>query len=89
MDTTSPADFKGFYRSLDMASRERFASIADTTTTYIEVHLVYGRRIPRPKSMEKIFDACQQMGASFSKADLLDFFYAGQHSANQQEQATA
>jgi hypothetical protein len=77
MDTTKPADFRGFYRSLDADAKTRFAAAAGTSPKYIEVHLVYARRMPRPDSMERIFAACKAFGATFDMAQLIAFFYEG------------
>jgi hypothetical protein len=76
MDTTNTADFRSFYRSLDADARTRFAKAAGTTPKYIEVHLVYARRIPRPDKMEQLFAACQAFGATFEIGQLIAFFYA-------------
>ncbi|MGF6837020.1 hypothetical protein QF001_000887 [Paraburkholderia youngii] len=76
MHTTNPADFRSFYRSLDADAKRRFADAAGTTPKYIEVHLVYARRIPRPDKMEQLFAACQAFGAPFDLGQLIAFFYA-------------
>jgi len=65
MDTIEPADFKGFYRSLDAESKKRFAASAKTTT----------RKIPGPTRMERLYSTCVEFGASFTKAQLIAFFY--------------
>jgi hypothetical protein len=75
MDTNEPADFKSFYRSLDAESKKRFAVAAKTTTGNIEAHWVYARKIPGPTRMERLFSACLQFGANFTKAELIAFFY--------------
>ncbi|TCK39677.1 hypothetical protein B0G84_5017 [Paraburkholderia sp. BL8N3] len=75
MNTTRPADFKGFYRSLDAEARKRFADSAKTTTGNIEAHWVYARKIPGPTRMERLYAACLEFGASFSKPELIAFFY--------------
>ncbi|WP_186215893.1 hypothetical protein [Burkholderia gladioli] len=75
MDKTCIPDLKTFYRSLSAADKKLFATAADTTTDYIETHLVYARKIPRPESMERLVEACEQFGAPFDKAALLLFFY--------------
>jgi hypothetical protein len=73
--TTLPADFKSFYRSLDRDQKVTFAAEAGTSTRYIETHLVYARKIPGPTRMEKLYAACVQFGATFTKAQLIAFFY--------------
>jgi len=76
MDTTTCAqDFKSFYRSLPPERREAFAQAANTTTVYIETHLVYARKVPRKASMDALWGACRQFGAAFSREELLAFFY--------------
>jgi len=75
MDTIEPADFKGFYRSLDAESKKRFAASAKTTTGNIETHWVYARKIPGPTRMERLYSTCVEFGASFTKAQLIAFFY--------------
>lgn len=75
MDTTEPADFKSFYRSLDADAKKRFASSAKTTTGNIEAHWVYARKIPGPTRMERLYAACIEFGADFTKAQLIAFFY--------------
>jgi hypothetical protein len=72
---TKPADFKGFYRSLDAESKKRFAAAAKTTTGNIETHWVYARKIPGPTRMERLYVACVDFGANFTKAQLIAFFY--------------
>lgn len=75
MNTTEPADFKGFYRSLDAQAKKRFAESAKTTTGNIETHWVYARKIPNPTRMERLYVACLEFGANFTKAQLIAFFY--------------
>jgi hypothetical protein len=73
--TPRPSDFKALYRSLTKEQRVKFAEEAGTTTRYIDTHLVDARKIPGPKLMERLYVACVQSGARFSKADLVSFFY--------------
>ncbi|HDR9497618.1 TPA: hypothetical protein QDC06_000820 [Burkholderia cepacia] len=75
MDKTRTPDLKAFYRSLSASDKKLFAAAADTTTDYIEAHLVYARKVPRPDAMERLASACKQFGAPFDKAALLLFFY--------------
>lgn len=70
-----PYDFKAFYHTLGSEERERFANAAATTTNYIECHLVYARKTPRPARMNMLYAACVEFGARFSHEDLLKFFY--------------
>ncbi|MBV8158294.1 MAG: hypothetical protein JO278_11590 [Dyella sp.] len=76
--TPCAQDFKSFYRSLSIERREAFALAANTTTVYIETHLVYARKIPRRASMDALWQACVEFGASFTREELLAFFFAGQ-----------
>lgn len=78
--TPCAQDFKSFYRSLSVDRREAFAAAANTTTVYIETHLVYARKIPRRASMDALWQACADFGAVFTREDLLAFFFAGQQS---------
>lgn len=75
MDTIEPADFKAFYRSLDADSRRRFAAAAKTTVGHIDAHWQYARKIPNPTRMERLYAACVQFGANFTKSQLIAFFY--------------
>lgn len=75
MATTEPADFKAFYRSLDADAKRRFAAAAQTTVGHIETHWQYARKIPNPTRMERLYAACVQFGATFTKAELIAFFY--------------
>lgn len=77
MDTTTCAhDLKTFYRSLSPDRKEAFARAANTTTVYIETHLVYARKVPRKASMDALWKACQEFGAPFSREELIGFFFA-------------
>ena len=53
-------DFKEFYFSLSKAQRQSFAQKAGTTVRYIECHLVYARRVPRPKLMNGLVTASRK-----------------------------
>ncbi|MGE8451751.1 MAG: hypothetical protein ACN6OP_14225 [Pseudomonadales bacterium] len=75
---TCAQDLKSFYRSLPVEQREAFAKAANTTTVYIETHLVYARKIPRKAGMDALWVACSKFGACFSRQDLLAFFYERQ-----------
>jgi hypothetical protein len=75
MDPIEPADFKGFYRSLDAESKKRFAASAKTTIGNIETHWVYARKIPGPTRMERLYATCVEFGAQFTKAQIIAFFY--------------
>jgi len=89
MDKKTQVDFKGFYHSLDQASRERFAVAAGTSAKYVEAHLIRGSRVPRPKLMAKLFVACQEFNAPFTSAELMTFFYQHEQKLSCTEQAVA
>lgn len=63
---------KAFYQSLDPKSKARYAKAAGTTTGYIECHLLYARKVPRPVLLRKL--ALASNGA-LKFEDLLEFFY--------------
>ncbi|MBN3270147.1 hypothetical protein CUR95_24105 [Bordetella bronchiseptica] len=76
MDTPNPpTDFKAFYLALPADARAKFALRAGTTVAYIETHLLYARKIPRKKSMDRLWVACDEFGANFDQPDLLAFFF--------------
>jgi len=65
-------DFKLYYRQLDREQRKAFANRAQTSTRYIENHLMFRRRIPRPDMLERLAAASQ---GKVSYGDLVTFFY--------------
>lgn len=68
-------DLKTFYQGLSGDQRKRFAEIAGTSTAYIEVHLLPGRKMPRPRLIEKLGAACVELGGAITQEELLAFFY--------------
>jgi len=68
-------DFKTFYRSLSAEDRARFAELAGTSAKYIDVHLMFRRKMPKAALMQGLADACAAFNAPISKADILAFFY--------------
>ncbi|MGQ7937334.1 hypothetical protein [Paraburkholderia sp. D1E] len=68
-------DLKTFYQGLSGDQRKRFAAIAGTSTAYIEVHLLPRRKMPRPRLIENLGNACAALGGAISQEDLLAFFY--------------
>jgi len=78
MKTPTCADFKSFYRSLATEDKAKFAACAGTSKEYIEVHLVYARRMPRKDKMDALHAACLKFGAKFTKQALIAFFYEEQ-----------
>jgi hypothetical protein len=76
-DTTvaSASDFKALYTSLNADQRKNFAEIAGTSRRYIECHLLYARKLPGAPLMQRLWEACEAYNASFTRGDLLKFFY--------------
>ncbi|VVE10073.1 hypothetical protein [Pandoraea commovens] len=68
-------DFKTYYQGLSQDERKKFATHANTSTAYIEVHLLPRRKIPKPPLLDGLASACLAMGADITKGDLLAFFY--------------
>jgi hypothetical protein len=81
-------NFKSFYQSLAADDRARFAEIAGTTTRYIEIHLVTRRKIPKPRLIASLAQACVQFGAVITEPDLLSFFYRVPEKPAPAEEAT-
>jgi hypothetical protein len=77
-DEQGPADFKAFFFGLDRAEHEALAQRAGYTAEYIRVHLTAppGRRkVPKKGGIGRLFIACVELGASFSKSQLVAYFY--------------
>lgn len=68
-------DFKKFFQGLDESAQEKFALEANTTVGYIKTHLIYGRKIPKPKLFNRLVSACEKFNANITRSDLFDFFY--------------
>jgi hypothetical protein len=78
MNTAKPKpSFKAFYLALSSDDRAKFAKRACTTVAYIETHLLYARKVPRKGTMDALWKASQEFGASFDHGELLGFFYGG------------
>ncbi|WP_429497072.1 hypothetical protein ACQUFY_10895 [Robbsia andropogonis] len=71
--------FRNFYLALTKEQREAFAVLAGTTEKYIAVKLVRAAAVPRPAQMERLWEACLEFKAPFSRSDLLHFFYPESH----------
>ncbi len=71
----TPADFRNFYLSLPPPDREAFAEDAGSTTGNIEAHWVSARKVPRKQALDRLHQACAKRGATFSKQELIAFFY--------------
>lgn len=68
-------DLKKFWQSLSSAEKVKLAADAGTTTNYIKVHLVYGRRTPTKSLMERLYLACKERDPEVTKEALIGFFY--------------
>lgn len=68
--------FKNYYQSLTPELKQQFATEAGTSVHYITTHLVYGRKIPKPKLMDGLAKACLKLNSGISKEMLLNFFYS-------------
>lgn len=77
----TPADFRNFYLSLSAPQREEFAQAAGSTVGNIESHWVSARKVPRRQAIERLHEACVKFGATFSKQELVAFFYQDEAAA--------
>jgi hypothetical protein len=71
-------DFKTWYRSMTAEEKQEFARRAGLSQQYIQVHLVYRRRIPRPDTMRKLAEA--SLGR-LSYEDIVSFFLLSERPA--------
>lgn len=69
-------DFKKFFQGLDNANQVQFALEAKTTVGYIKTHLIYGRKIPKPKLFNRLADCCEKFESGITRSDLFNFFYS-------------
>lgn len=51
--------FKEYYRSLSSSEREKFAKRADTSTRYIEIHLLPVRKVARQDTIHQLAEASE------------------------------
>lgn len=65
-------DFKTWYRSMTPEEKREFARRAGLSQQYIEVHLVYRRRVPRQDTMRRLAEA--SLGR-LSYEDVVGFFF--------------
>lgn len=65
-------DFRSWYRSLNGAERSEYARRAGVSRAYIEVHLMYRRKVPKRETMLRLADA--SLGR-VAYEDLLSWFY--------------
>lgn len=68
-------DFKKYYQSLSASKKQAFADEAETTVQYITTHLIYARKIPKPKLLNGLARACEKLKSGITKEMLLNFFY--------------
>jgi hypothetical protein len=69
-------NFKTYYQSLTPVEKTKFALEAGTSAHYITTHLVYGRKIPKPKLLNGLALACEKLKSGITKEMLLNFFYS-------------
>lgn len=72
------ADFRAFFLGLPQDKREELAARAAYKANYIRIHLTApaGRRkVPTKPGMDRLFAACQSLGATFTKDQLVAWFY--------------
>lgn len=74
-------DFKNYYQSLTPAQKLEFALEAGTSVHYITTHLVYGRKVPKPKLLNGLASACEKFNSGITKEMLLNFFYTDKQAA--------
>lgn len=75
---SNKSDFRRFYLALTDDERERFAKQIGSSVDYIRVHLIAPparRRVPRKALVDKMAKACEELGSSLTKRDLLAYFY--------------
>lgn len=65
-------EFDTYYKSLTKRERKSFAGRANTSTEYIEIHLLPRRKVPRIDTMKVLARAS---GEACSYADVVTYFY--------------
>jgi len=68
-------DFKAFFLGLTKEQRAAYAAVAGTSPDYINLHLIRGRRVPRPVLMQRLAAACVQFGATPTLPEFAAFFF--------------
>ena len=63
--------FDDFYRSMNREERQAFAKRADTSTAYIEIHLLPRRKMPKKETMQALAGASN---GALSFEDLVNYF---------------
>ena len=72
-----PADFRAFFLALSEADQVLLAQRAGTRLSNIRAHWIHARRVPKGRQgVNRLHEACVAAGATFSKQQLLSFFYA-------------
>lgn len=67
-----PFDFKGFFYSLDAKERAAYCRRAGTSVSYLQLHVITRRKLPRPESLKRLAKASR---GRVTLRDLLEFFY--------------
>ncbi len=67
-------DFKAFWRALSDEDKEKFAGLIDREVSYIKVHMAYGRKMPRPETIDAIAAAAAEFGTTVSREQVAGFF---------------
>ncbi len=75
-------DFKLYFCGLTPLERDAYADRAGTTVRYIQCHLITRRKIPRPRSMQKLAAASED---SVSLDELLAYFYKADNKTRQNQ----
>jgi hypothetical protein len=70
-------DLKPIWRSLDEKKRAQFAALVGVTPAYIEVCVVYARKMPRPATINGIVKACESIGHKVTREQVAMFFLEG------------
>lgn len=79
--TSQNDDFATFFLRLPVAERERLASRAGTTETYVRSHLLAGRRLPRRKLLRDLVEAAAEFGGKFTEQELMACFLVQERAA--------
>ena len=72
-----PVDFRAFFLGLSEIEQARLAERAGTKLSNIRAHWIHARRVPKGRmGVNRLHEACIAAGATFTKQQLLAFFYA-------------
>lgn len=75
MSKAQAADFGVFFLNLSAREREIFARDAGTSVEYIRDHLLAGRRMPRPQTLEALKAALRKRRHALAELDLAGYFH--------------